>query len=159
MNEEEVAQRQRQLDNITLDDLLPDLSDIIDILTRVRMAVFYMFQLFHSDNSYIYRVIFDGLRGPKARRITSYIRYAVTNVPYGFNAQLMGDGEPVGIGTQMGQMVDTMLRLSEMNEGYTEWIQVMLHGYEFEWDDNDLRPKIYGNEITPLEAAAVDAMD
>ena len=71
----------------------------------------------------------------------------------------MGDGEPVGIGTQMGQMVDTMLRLREMNEGYTMWVNTLLFEYQFEWDANDLRPKRYGTEIPPLEAAALDAMD
>ena len=161
MNEEEVTQRQHQLDNITLDDLLPDLSDIVDVLTRVRMAIFYLFQLFYSDNSAIYRVIFQGLGGPRSVRIRSLLINAVTNVPYGFNTQLMGDGEPVGIGTQMGQMIDTMLRLREMNEGYTTWVNTMLFDYQFEWDANDLRPKRYGTEIPPLEAAAaaLDAMD
>ena len=104
-------------------------------------------------------MIFEGLGGPRAVRIRSFIRNAVANVPFGFNAQLMGDGEPVGIGRQMGQMVDTMSRLREMNEGYTMWVNTLLFEYQFEWDANDLRPKRYGTEIPPLEAAALDAMD
>ena len=59
MNEDEVAQRQRQLNEITLDDLLSDLLDVDDDLTRVRMAAFYMYQLYHRDNADTYRVRFE----------------------------------------------------------------------------------------------------